>query len=51
MERKRFNNDFSMGKDGWDYDPSSGGLKNVAWELFQKTGMIGYYNLYKDLEE
>lgn len=23
----------------------------TAWELFELTGQIGYYNLYKSLEE
>jgi len=26
-------------------------IKKLAWELFQQTGQIGYYNLYKSLEE
>jgi|GEM_PF-6569714 len=25
-------------------------LKDTAWKLFEQTGMIGYYNLFKALE-
>ena len=25
-------------------------IKQTAWELFAQTGMIGYYNLYKELD-
>ena len=30
---------------------NDGILKNLAWELFQRTGMIGYYNLFNELEK
>lgn len=26
-------------------------LKHTAWELFRQTGKIGYYNLFKALDE
>jgi len=26
-------------------------LKKTTWELFENTGNIGYYNLYKELEK
>jgi hypothetical protein len=27
------------------------GMKKLAWELFEQTGEIGYYNLFKALDE
>jgi len=27
------------------------GMKKIAWELFEQTGEIGYYNLFKALDE
>ena len=26
-------------------------MKKLAWELFQQTGQIGYYNLFRALDE
>jgi hypothetical protein len=26
-------------------------IKHMAWELFMQTGQIGYYNLFKALED
>jgi len=26
-------------------------MKKLAWELFQETGQIGYYNLFKALDD
>jgi|GEM_PF-2252953 len=26
-------------------------IKKMAWELFQQTGQIGYYNLFNALED
>jgi len=25
--------------------------KDLSWEMFQKTGSLGYYMLYKELED
>jgi hypothetical protein len=27
------------------------GMKKLAWELFEQTGEIGYYNLFKALAD
>jgi len=26
-------------------------IKKTVWELFERTGQIGYYNLFKELTE
>ena len=40
-------------KDGFDGNGTGGadGAARLAWEMFEKTGSISYYMLYKELKK